>query len=103
MTSSPNGCDDNNIIDGDGCSSECKQEVGYLCTNGSNISPSICTYIASPLKVSLHKIYRNYGRNQGVFQFDVVPPLLNLGRMKFSQFLALTCNSNYIISQINYI
>ena len=29
-------CDDGNNIDGDGCSKDCKQESGYLCTTDLN-------------------------------------------------------------------
>ncbi len=31
----PEECDDGNTADGDGCSSECKVEIGYQCTGGS--------------------------------------------------------------------
>lgn len=37
-------CDDSNAINGDGCSSECKVEGGWVCDNGS---PTICELIGS--------------------------------------------------------
>ena len=33
------GCDDNNLVDNDGCSSSCSVESGYMCSG----SPSTCT------------------------------------------------------------
>lgn len=36
-----NECDDGNTNDGDGCSSACKVESKYTCTNNGN-GPSIC-------------------------------------------------------------
>lgn len=38
------GCDDGNNIDGDGCSSDCRQEMWYRCRNVSVDSPSVCKY-----------------------------------------------------------
>ena len=29
-------CDDGNLIDGDGCSSDCKVEAGYVCDGGNS-------------------------------------------------------------------
>lgn len=36
-------CDDGNNINGDGCSSDCKIEVGFTCTGGSPNSKDSCT------------------------------------------------------------
>jgi cysteine-rich repeat protein len=36
-------CDDNNTVDGDGCSSLCRIECGYQCTGGSSEHPDTCT------------------------------------------------------------
>ena len=38
-------CDDNNTANGDGCSSECKQEKGYYCSRNNSDSPSKCIFI----------------------------------------------------------
>lgn len=37
------GCDDGNNINGDGCSNDCKIELGYICTGGSPNSKDNCT------------------------------------------------------------
>lgn len=37
-------CDDGNSIDGDGCSSSCKTESGYICIAGTNHTASVCKY-----------------------------------------------------------
>lgn len=36
------GCDDGNLIDGDGCSSTCAVELGWECYAISALLPSIC-------------------------------------------------------------
>lgn len=36
-------CDDGNNINGDGCSSDCKIEIGYQCVGGSPNSKDTCT------------------------------------------------------------
>ena len=38
-------CDDNNLVDGDGCSKTCTIEVGYNCTGGSLVLPDTCREI----------------------------------------------------------
>lgn len=35
-------CDDGNTVDGDGCSSCCKVEFGYVCTGGTKTCPDKC-------------------------------------------------------------
>ena len=41
-------CDDGNLVDGDGCSSLCKFEEGFICHGGNNISPDKCKDIRPP-------------------------------------------------------
>lgn len=40
-------CDDNNTVDGDGCSSTCSVEAGWTCSSGSSSTKSTCTSICS--------------------------------------------------------
>ena len=40
-------CDDGNLYDGDGCSSECRIEDGYKCTSYA-YKPDVCIYIKPP-------------------------------------------------------
>ena len=37
-----NECDDGNNFNGDGCSSSCKIELGYLCGGGTKTTSDIC-------------------------------------------------------------
>lgn len=39
-----NQCDDGNEIDGDGCSSRCVVESGYLCSYDRDLLKSVCRY-----------------------------------------------------------
>jgi cysteine-rich repeat protein len=43
------GCDDNNTINGDGCSATCTVEPGYACSSGS---PSVCVACPNGLTIS---------------------------------------------------
>lgn len=36
------GCDDGNNIDGDGCSSTCEVEDGWICSTYPHDQPSVC-------------------------------------------------------------
>jgi cysteine-rich repeat protein len=38
-------CDDNNNDDGDGCSSNCKVENGYICVDSGANTLSVCTFV----------------------------------------------------------
>jgi hypothetical protein len=40
---------------------------------------------------------RNDGLNQGIFTFNVYPPLLNLKNMDLSAYLNFSCASTYTI------
>ena len=42
---SPEGCEDNNTISGDGCSSSCQVEHGFVCTGGSITQPDTCASV----------------------------------------------------------
>mmetsp|Transcript_22180 Transcript_22180/g.21412 ORF Transcript_22180/g.21412 Transcript_22180/m.21412 type:complete len:221 (+) Transcript_22180:1575-2237(+) len=39
------GCDDNNLINGDGCNSDCNVETGWECIGGDAATPDTCTEI----------------------------------------------------------
>jgi len=42
-------CDDGNTANGDGCSSECKVEDGFVCTGGDIETPDACRNVISPI------------------------------------------------------
>lgn len=43
------GCDDGNTKDGDGCSSDCLPEPGYMCHGGSSTSKDTCYYLRTEI------------------------------------------------------
>ena len=51
-------CDDGNLVDGDGCSSECEIESNYVCYGGSMLSPDKCNSTL-PLKFEKVTYYGN--------------------------------------------
>jgi cysteine-rich repeat protein len=62
-------CDDSNTVDGDGCSGSCQVETFYRCYNGSKTHPSECVYQGPSLNLTLRRISRSAGLNQGIFKF----------------------------------
>ena len=95
-------CDDGNVVDGDGCSSQCGIEIGYQCSGGNTTSPSVCYYIGSKVTLSLAQITKSKARNQAVFKFDVHPGIDGIGRMSLMSDVHLNCNGNYTVSSISY-
>ena len=59
-------CDDNNLENGDGCSSECKIEDNFICSGGSGSSPDSCQYTIPP-KVLIANLTSN---NSVYLEFD---------------------------------
>jgi cysteine-rich repeat protein len=103
MQTSSSSCDDGNSDNGDGCSSQCQVETYYKCENGSSTTPSVCVYRGIPLSLNLSQIERTEGMNQGVFLFDVSPPLININRMDLRQCVELECElTAYAVSKIAY-
>ena len=45
-----NQCDDGNLIDGDGCSSSCLIEEGWMCYGGSLTTADICSHELTTFK-----------------------------------------------------
>ena len=59
-------CDDNNDVNGDGCSSTCLEELGYQC--GYNGTIYKCVYTAN-FTIKLKYILRHDSENSGTFYF----------------------------------
>ena len=95
-------CDDGNNLDGDGCSSFCTVETNFRCYNGSSTSRSLCYYSGSPLKLSTHSILKADEENQGIFKFNVYPPLFTINQMHLNSHVFLDCNATYTTSSISY-
>ena len=64
--SSSIGCDDGNLIDGDGCSKDCTVEENFVCKGGSLTSPDICVN-AAPVTFSIKEL----SADDGVFMFRI--------------------------------
>ena len=41
-------CDDGNLVDGDGCSSQCLLEAGFICVLGDQENPQVCSDSVGP-------------------------------------------------------
>lgn len=53
-----NACDDGNLVNGDGCSSDCRIEKNFRCEGGSDTTKDICYSKIKPV-ATLHKIYND--------------------------------------------
>lgn len=65
-----NECEDNNTMDGDGCSSNCNVEAGYICSKGAR-GLSICVY-KWPIQYKLGSQYKNPFSNEIKLNFELV-------------------------------
>ncbi len=95
-------CDDGNTANGDGCSSACLIETGYRCKNGSDSSASACVYVGIPLSVTLFFVEREDELNRGIIEFEVYPPLLNIGKMNLTSSVSLGCPAAFSLSSVSY-
>ena len=95
-------CDDGNTIGGDGCSENCRVETGYTCRNGSRTAPSQCVYSGIPVTLEQRSTKRNEGQNQGVFKFDVYPPVIDIDRVDLSKQVRFTCDANFTVTGMTY-
>jgi cysteine-rich repeat protein len=72
-------CDDGNLRNGDGCSSNCRVETGYICTGGSAISTDTCQRTnggGSTLTISMAQGYPRYISSGILASFIVNPPII---------------------------
>lgn len=51
--STPQYCDDQNVVDGDGCNQNCAVEAGYTCTGGDNTQKDVCKEICGDGKITV--------------------------------------------------
>ena len=73
FTSEKTVCDDGNLRDLDGCSSNCTVEKLYSCASDNIQTPSQCIYVGLPLNLSLSYIERVGDENRGNFVFMFTP------------------------------
>jgi hypothetical protein len=52
--------------------------------------------------LQLIRTSRTEGANQGVFEFNLYPPLLNLRLMNLTNLLSFDCQSTYSITSVAY-
>ena len=77
-------CDDNNVIDGDGCSSSCKVEQDYTCVGGTNTNASACSY-SGPIYI-VTKTYKKHPTANTVYLIATFSP--NLATLSLIDFNA---------------
>ena len=70
------GCDDGNLIDGDGCSKECQVEDGFDCVGGSAQSPDSC-YSNAALTAELQEIYEEEYQYRLLFNKELSEQSIN--------------------------
>lgn len=85
------GCDDGNLINGDGCSSTCTVESGWACPGGSSTARSVCT-TPSNYTATLTYSVKNSTRNSIWWTFLITPYDSNIELIDFSNSALVRCN-----------
>lgn len=85
------GCDDGNLIDGDGCSSTCTVEPSFICKYGTPYAASKCFYNSS-VCLSLTSINKIPNKNSLRIIFTFNPYTKAVDRLNYSS--SLTFNSS---------
>lgn len=70
------GCDDGNLVDGDGCNGQCAVEVDFVCVN----VPSLCSY-TKPLEIEYVGVKKE--SYEGLLTFTL--QIVNLDFPKWNQ------------------
>lgn len=65
-------CDDNNTLDGDGCSSVCTVEADFTCSGGSSLTPSACSY-SGPIVFELISYVKEPTQNKVTIKAKLSP------------------------------
>ena len=85
-----NECDDGNLLDGDGCSKDCKIEEGFICRGGNSTNKDACLDVKPPtLEINTRLSIENQ------FSFDFSEPLKILSTDDPKTFLQLTITGEY--------
>jgi hypothetical protein len=91
-------CDDGNLIDGDGCSSNCTIEPFYTCNGGSSTSASVCFYIGN-IDITTISYIKNPSKNQIQLKF-LISPCSNISNSLINQMFVP--DFPYQSMQLNY-
>ena len=67
-----NSCDDGNLVNGDGCSSDCRIEKNFRCEGGSETTPDKCYSKIKP-EASVMKVYKDLYQVQFTNPVKFVP------------------------------
>ena len=91
-------CDDGNTVSGDGCSSECQIEQGYICTGGSSTSADKCWDITPPMLTLIPN-----PQSTLVNHFQLSKPLkLNHPNLDPKLFIKLTIKGKFLAYSFDY-
>lgn len=95
-------CDDGNILSGDGCSSICTIESGFVCVNQIGTQLSLCTKLVA-FTITFVSATRVIGTNSAVVTFDILPKDDSLTEMNFTDYYSATMSgiSSYKCSFVN--
>jgi len=93
-----NACDDGNLVNGDGCSADCRIEKNFRCEGGSTSAPDKCFSTIKPI-ASVLQIYRD--KYQIQFSHAVYLRDSNLTKYSPSEVISLSI-LNYNSSDFNF-
>jgi cysteine-rich repeat protein len=93
-------CDDGNLIDGDGCSSNCTIEKDYSCINGSSTSPSVCSYNGS-VSLTLQTGDKDPNSNTMTLKYELIGSAallqLNGGSLDFNSLVSFPASEGVTV------
>jgi cysteine-rich repeat protein len=76
-------CDDGNLVNGDGCSNQCKVETDYTCTGGSITTKDTCSY-SGPINLTITRTLKDQRQNRVFIEIIISPNLQSLTGIDFS-------------------
>jgi cysteine-rich repeat protein len=95
-------CDDGNLVDGDGCSSNCTVESDHVCINGSSITPSVCSY-SGPIGLTLETGDKDPNRNEMTLRYELKGSAalvqLNNGSLDFRSLVSFPANEGVTVTE----
>lgn len=96
------GCDDGNVINGDGCSSSCLTETNWICLGGTPTTPSTCYVYDPSLQLVVKYVRRVTTMNRMQVGVRILPTYNQLTLANFKQYIRHTVpSSNFNATYIN--
>jgi cysteine-rich repeat protein len=88
-------CDDNNTVEGDGCSAKCQSEKDFDC---GVAQPSACVLNVNIGSIVFSHVSRELGKNQAIMSFKIFPIHDGLAKLKWERLVKFNFSSTAVDS-----